>query len=717
MKPTASKLKAMLMTSALLTAVGTMPLNFSFAADGADVLSNRQVTAKSKAIIAEATNGVISLRINDPGWEAGAVLKPATGDSSWDLTGWDVLAVDIENVSPDKQMRLLMQVVASEPAADQASLAPALPGMNDRAPREAVKSAGVGIGLNPGEKRTMRLKLPHRWKYAHPENTPGIRTIDTSKVVRVEFFVQWPYERTTPELVDCKISNLRGEGTLTPGQPDVPTEKYIPFIDAYGQFIHRDWPAKVKSDEDYRKQHTAELAELDKAKRPDQWNRFGGWANGPKLSATGNFRVEKVDGKWYFVDPDGNLFFSHGVDVLSNYNDPLRVMPGRENWFETLPAGATTFQPTEHALRTKYGSEDYRPAYYSTLARRLEAWGFNSIGNWSRAELIEQGKQPYTLQLTDFNSRMPRIEGSKKKFYDVFDERYISAMKTLLKDQAAKSPVVQQSLTDPMCIGYFIDNELDFGNRGRMTLVDDILKAPAAQASKIEFSNDLKKQYDSIDKLNTAWNTTHTDWAAFLESTDVPTSDAYRQDAQTFFLKCVDQYFRLCRDAVKTDAPHRLYLGTRFVGTDAVRKPLYEASKKYCDVLTVNIYAHSIANFPVADFPDMPVLIGEFHFGVIDRGMFNPSLCNVGVDQNDRAIAYTRFMQGALVHPNIVGTHWFQYRDQPLTGRGDGEAYQIGFVDTNDTPYTELCQAALEVGKHMYTYRQTGKLTNAMDGK
>ena len=71
-------------------------------------------------------------------------------------------------------------------------------------------------------------------------------------------------------------------------------------------------------------------------------------------------------------------------------------------------------------------------------------------------------------------------------------------------------------------------------------------------------------------------------------------------------------------------------------------------------------------------------------------------------------------MQGALTHPNIIGTHWFQFRDQPLTGRWDGEGYAIGFVDVADTPYEELTQTAREIGENMYTYRQRGKLVNPM---
>ena len=38
----------------------------------------------------------------------------------------------------------------------------------------------------------------------------------------------------------------------------------------------------------------------------------------------------------------------------------------------------------------------------------------------------------------------------------------------------------------------------------------------------------------------------------------------------------------------------------------------------------------------------------------------------------------------------MIGTHWFQWLDQPATGRNDGENYNIGFVDVTDQPYAEL---------------------------
>jgi hypothetical protein len=85
--------------------------------------------------------------------------------------------------------------------------------------------------------------------------------------------------------------------------------------------------------------------------------------------------------------------------------------------------------------------------------------------------------------------------------------------------------------------------------------------------------------------------------------------------------------------------------------------------------------------------------------------MFHTGLVAVR-DQAERAAAYRSYVEGALRHPAIVGTHWFQYQDQPLTGRVlDEENYQIGFIDQVDTPHAEIIEASRWVGANMYRVR------------
>jgi hypothetical protein len=66
------------------------------------------------------------------------------------------------------------------------------------------------------------------------------------------------------------------------------------------------------------------------------------------------------------------------------------------------------------------------------------------------------------------------------------------------------------------------------------------------------------------------------------------------------------------------------------------------------------------------------------------------------VNQEERGVAYRYYVENAAAHPAVIGTHWFQWWDQPPTGRNDGENYNIGFVDITDRPYDELINAAKE---------------------
>src|SRR5215831_10725099 len=59
--------------------------------------------------------------------------------------------------------------------------------------------------------------------------------------------------------------------------------------------------------------------------------------------------------------------------------------------------------------------------------------------------------------------------------------------------------------------------------------------------------------------------------------------------------------------------------------------------------------------------------------------------------------AYSRYLRTVADNPDFVGAHWFQYIDEPLTGRTlDGENAHVGFVTVADLPYAGLVAAARE---------------------
>ncbi len=657
-------------------------------------LAPGQFEARYQAKI-EVQGDSVKLVSDTPEWDAGLRINPPKGEK-FDFTSGKFLAVDVENLSPDRQLRLTMHISS---------------GNRDNKSNSHVelphREVNTGIGLNPGEKRTMRIYLPHASLFTAPEGGKNIRSVlDTAKINSIEFKMQWPFEAGRKGLINCRISNVRLEG-----EPDLARRvkaDYFPFIDTYGQFRHTEWPEKIHSDQDLREAHATELAQLAETPAPAEWNEFGGWANGPQLKATGNFRVEKYQDKWFFVDPAGRLFWSLGIDVIQPSTDAVN---GRKhpNWFEGAMPADGIYDFNRMNLRKKYGKEDFQADFYEVLNQRLKAWGINTIGNWSAFSFIETGKMPYVMSLGEIRDferlGMPVMKDAR--FYDVYDPRFEEKMGQILKLRAAADPVIAKSLTDPMCIGYFIDNEIRYENLARK-----VMATPATQPAKQELVRQLKATYGTIGKLNQSWKSSFADWDALAAATEAPKSDGFGKDARAFEEKFVTRYFETCRKGIKGTAPQRLYLGSRFIG---FRQPGYvwAAATKNCDVVTVNTYSNSVNNTNRGDFRDRPIMVGEFHFGTYDRGMFSSSLAPVG-DQQERATALTRFVQGALVHPNFVGAHWFQFRDQPLTGRYDGEGYQIGFVDVADTPYPAMTQAAREIGENMYRYRSAGKLNDSM---
>ena len=86
------------------------------------------------------------------------------------------------------------------------------------------------------------------------------------------------------------------------------------------------------------------------------------------------------------------------------------------------------------------------------------------------------------------------------------------------------------------------------------------------------------------------------------------------------------------------------------------------------------------------------MLVGEFHYGAHDRGLFGSWLLNKG-SQAGRAAALKGYVESALANPQIVGVHWHQFSDQAASGRFDGECFQVGWTDICDRPYPETVEA------------------------
>ena len=333
----------------------------------------------------------------------GILLPPPKGELYWDLSRYQHLCADIENMDDDQQV--IVSIRVTNPLVGTRQIA-----------------NNSGFGLNPKEKRTLRLYYPQADEFAKcridglratPPGIPGLKNIDGRRVDAIIFWGHNLAGYSRKHSAHYRISNIRLETPYTgPGAPVNDPARFYPFIDRYGQYVHQDWPDKIHSDADFAKR-------LDKEKRSlkpriADWNKWGGWRKGPQLKPTGFFRTEKYQGKWFLVDPDGRLFFSHGINAIA----PNAW--GRERdpkWYETGKIGRKnySFNFIRDNLKRKYGA-DYQKVYWDFVGKRLQSWGINTIGNWSCTEVQRKHHTPYAMELRLAGGKkwIPKVEGFRR---------------------------------------------------------------------------------------------------------------------------------------------------------------------------------------------------------------------------------------------------------------------------------------------------------------
>ncbi len=509
----------------------------------------------------------------------------------------------------------------------------------------------------------------------------------------------------------------------------VPGEKQdlTKLVDVYGQYTRQTWPGKVSSLADMATQAQAEATDLNAHPAPSSWDKYGGWAAGPTLKATGFFRTEKYQGKWSFVDPDGHLFFSTGattVGASSGCN-----ITGREAMYAALPASDPVLArhvkhttqiysgPVKEAdavdfyganLERKYGA-DYATSWKTVTLARLMSWGLNTIGAFSTWDLNANGKVPYTCIIWPGGGHASIMTGGGP-LDDPYDPKFKAAVTGAASAQAATSK------DDPYCLGYFASNEQPWGNGDTptashysvplSTLKMALDKSPAKQA----FVDQLKAKYADIGNLNDAWKTTFASWDDLAPSLKVKANwpEAQQADFSAFEYAYARKYYTAVKNGLRQADPNHLYLGCKYAG----RTPeIVKACAEVADVVSFDTYAMGIDSkqWSILDGVDAPILIGEFHFGAFDRGMFQGGLIPVS-SQTKRGEAYQKYVESALDDPRFVGCHWFQYVDEPLLGRSmDGENGNIGFVSAVDTPYPELIAGSRATASEMYKRRYGAK--------
>src|SRR5882724_178046 len=394
----------------------------------------------------------------------------------------------------------------------------------------------------------------------------------------------------------------------------------------------------------------------------------------------------------YFFQRGTNLLYSLGVCVVI----PEETWPDRPEFAKRKALGS-------YDGFSQFKSDTQ--AWARATVTRLESWGFNTAAAWSSEELYQQ---------PIYHARVLWLCGPSRnedRLIDVFTPDYERAVQRIAIQEVAPHK------DDPWLIGYFLNNELPwYGEHGwpedpNHSLFDRYLALPASAPGRQELFRFLHEQYANVAALQADWATAASTWEDLEKQPALsPKNRAAKRLKYAWAGRVAGRYFSMCVASVRRHDTNHLILGCRF----AVKPPraVMEALAKYTDVVSINMYSKS----GKADLEYLrdtyaltrkPVLITECSWRATQNSSGDPNTegADVTVDtQAERAEHYRAFVSKVANEPYIMGTHWFQYLDQPPGGRWiDGEDSNYGIVDIHDQPYEKLVGAMTETHKLLPT--------------
>ncbi|MCL6458777.1 MAG: beta-galactosidase [Gorillibacterium sp.] len=479
--------------------------------------------------------------------------------------------------------------------------------------------------------------------------------------------------------------------------------EFHPYIDELGQWSKKEWHGKTVSPaamteslrEEWERSQNHPYDRVDKS-------RYGGW-KGICFTATGFFRTELLDGIWWLVDPDGYGLFSAGMDCIQPY-DTMRVS-GMEHLTPPLPEQDGPFREAWAKGGFSYSvanliqtfGEAWKDRWAELTEYRLWSWGFNTIGNWSDAAFIGPSSLPYVYPMEGFPETKETIF---RDFPDVFSPEYEENAKAFA---AGLLPLRD----DPRLVGYFMRNEPHWAFVDSLNLTELLIAHSEQLFCKQRLVEWLETKYETVERLNDAWGTSLN---SFSHLTQVPFQlpaeerEARKNDYAAFDRLLIRRYVEVPAGYCKEVDPHHLNLGMRYAWVSS--EAILEGCEAF-DVFSINCYQSSPDKEQIASISkhlSRPVMIGEFHFGAADAGLPACGIRAVAT-QEARGRAYRYYVEQSAAIPELVGIHYFQYPDQPVLGRFDGENYQIGLVDVCQRPYSELVEQATLAHERMYRVR------------
>lgn len=405
-----------------------------------------------------------------------------------------------------------------------------------------------------------------------------------------------------------------------------------------------------------------------KIKKDPKTNVYGSW----KVSAseaTGFFRAEKKENRWWIIDPEGYPFIHKAVAVYR---------PGSSD--NQKAALLKTYKTDENWVleETKF----------------LKEQGFNGAGSWSAVDLMRETKAPlvYSVIVNPMGSykrehrrkfgkyKQAGWQGYRFDLAMVFDPEFDAHVEKEISK-------IEKYKNDKFLLGYYTDNELPW--------VDDALDRHLNLLAKDEAG------YLAARK-----------WLDKRKGKDATLADITDEDREAFTGFYFETYIKKVSEAVKKYDPNHMYLGCRFnQERDELDNPtIFKVAGKYMHIISINHYRkwepiQSILN-DWETWSGKPFLITEWYTKGEDSGLPNDTGAGWNVPtQKDRGYFYQNFTIELLKSKACVGWHWFTYQDNDpnnLKTDPSNRNSNKGIVDNDFNHYMPLIDYMKAINNHTF---------------
>ena len=488
-------------------------------------------------------------------------------------------------------------------------------------------------------------------------------------------------------------------------------KSYTPYVDTYGQSIHASFPGKIQTDSDLRSAAAEEQTKLAGWGLPSGYDAWGGFLNaGWRDPATRFFHVVQHEGVWWLISPAGNPCFYIGLDtgpLTTGNNTPTT---GREWEFAALPPRTAPYSSawssgdwgnrgiasvsfdTWNMIR-KYGSDAWRSIATNVAFQRMKAWGFSGFGKWAG----DAGSLP----------NLPVLEGRNvpllARHADIFDPNVQALFRASLRQQ------MQARVNDPSILGWSYGSEYN-----EIVTPDEVIgilgMGGTVPAKRALVDQALSAIYGkNVAAMAAAWSVPRATRVNGGRAADLysATPALPAADIETLREYYADRYYGFIYQTVKSIDPNHLYFGSWIVPGWWVNAADWQLMAAHADVIGYDRYAPMFEDSllqRLAKSTGKPIFLGEFSFPPsynLLRGYEVYPEASAS-DDADAGAQYRSSLEAAARNPWCVGVAWFEYRDEPVSGRGfagetnrglvEGEDYAFGLVDVADRPKYDLVE-------------------------